>query len=122
MKHPNPSSMKIDLNAIRNICHGAAVNAGWWDGGDRNKGEQIALMHSELSEALEAVRKGTMDDHLPERPGVEVELADTMIRIFDFCGAYQLDIGGAVEDKLKYNATRADHKREAREAEGGKKF
>jgi NTP pyrophosphatase (non-canonical NTP hydrolase) len=89
---------------------------------ERNKAEMIALMHSELSEALEGLRKSLMDDHLPHRMMVEVELADTLIRIFDFAGGYGLDLGGALIEKLEYNAQRADHKLEARKAEGGKAF
>lgn len=110
------------------VCHGAAVAGGWWsdlttgERKERNKGELIALMHSELSETLEGVRKGTMDGHLPHRTSEEVELADVLIRIFDYAGAYGLDLGAALCDKLLYNAQRADHKRENRAAEGGKKF
>src|SRR5690606_34482374 len=68
------------------ICHGLALRAGWWtdpvtgEPKDRNDGECIALMHSELSEALEGIRKNSNDDHLPHRKSVEVELADTLIR------------------------------------------
>ena len=79
-------------------------------------------MHSELSEAMEAVRKSKMDDHLPHRLGVEVELADAVIRIMDYAGARGLDIGGAMAEKLAYNATRADHTAAARIADGGKRF
>jgi NTP pyrophosphatase (non-canonical NTP hydrolase) len=53
---------------------------------------------------------------------LEVELADALIRICDLAGAMQLDLGGAVREKLDYNATRADHKFEARTAEGGKAY
>jgi len=82
----------------------------------------IALIHSELSEALEAQRKGLMDDHLPNRKGIEAELADAVIRIFDLAAQQGLDIGGAVVEKFLYNTTRADHKVENREKKGGKKF
>lgn len=78
---------------------------GFWEG-ERNKGEMIALMHSELSEALEGLRKNLMDDHLPHRTMLETELADTVIRILDFGGGFNLDIGGAVIEKMRYNATR----------------
>lgn len=114
------------INAFAILCY--AANAKWWhdlDTGEpiaRNDGELICLMHSELSEALEALRKDTMDDKLPHRKGVEVELADTLIRIFDYCGARHLDIGGAFVEKLAYNAKRADHKRAQRVKSGGKKF
>ncbi len=104
-----------------------AANATWWYDRyghklTRNKAELIALMHSELSEALEGIRKMKYDDHLPHRPAEEVELADLLIRVFDYAGAHELDLEGAYREKLAYNATRADHQREARAAEGGKKF
>jgi hypothetical protein len=63
-----------------------------------------------------------MDDHLPHRPMVEVELADALIRIFDLAGGYGYDLGGAVAEKLTYNAQRADHKMSNRQATGGKKY
>lgn len=88
----------------------------------RNKGELIALMHSELSEALEAVRKDLMDDKIKHRPGEEVELADLLIRVFDYAGEFGLDLEGAYKDKRAYNATRKDHSLEARREAGGKKF
>jgi hypothetical protein len=118
-------------------CHGDAARAGWWtdiktgadlrdadgDGGRRfNVAEKLALIHSEVSEALEADRKGLMDDHLPHRKGIEVELADAMIRICDLAGALSLDLGGAVAEKLAYNRLRADHKLHNRAAAGGKKY
>ena len=52
----------------------------------------------------------------------EVELVDAMIRILDLAGAYQLDLGCALVEKLVYNTQRADHKRDARAADDGKKF
>ena len=83
---------------------------------------KLALIHSEVSEALEGVRKGKMDDHLPDLPAIEVELADAAIRIFDLAGALYLDLGSAIVRKLAYNAQRKDHTREARAAAGGKKI
>ena len=88
----------------------------------RNHGEQFMLMVSEISEAMEGDRKDLMDDKLPHRKMVEVELADCLIRIFDFAGANQLDLDGAVAEKLAYNAQRADHKPENRVKAGGKKW
>lgn len=109
------------LNDMAIECHARAVVVGWWDK-PRNAGECIALMHSELSEALEGVRKGAQDEHLPEFTSEEVEFADALIRIFDYAGARQLRLGEAFVAKLLYNANRADHKPEARAAAGGKKF
>jgi NTP pyrophosphatase (non-canonical NTP hydrolase) len=117
-----------ELNALRDDIHDRNVKAGWWDDlvtGERlvrNDGEMIALMHSELSEALEAVRKNLMDDKLTHRRGVEVEMADAIIRILDYCGGRGLDIGGAVVEKLAFNAQREDHKREHRLGANGKKI
>lgn len=121
----------LDCEGIRAAierCHGNAVAAGWWtdlktgEPLQRNKGELLMLMVSELAEAMEGVRKSKMDDHLPHRPSVEVELADALIRIFDFSGAYGLDLAGAYEEKLAYNQSRQDHKPENRRKEGGKAF
>lgn len=109
-------------------CHEAQVKAGWWTdlatGGrkERNVGELICLMHSELSEAMEAHRKDLMDDKLPHRKGLEVEMADVLIRIFDFAGAHNLDLANALVEKMTYNAQRADHKIEVRKQIGGKAY
>lgn len=109
-------------------CHGRAWNAGWFHDpatGEeikRNHGEMFALIHSEISEALEAHRKDLMDDKLPHRKGVPVELFDAAIRIFDMIGMYYPDDTGAFIEKLQYNDKRADHKPENRLKVGGKKF
>jgi NTP pyrophosphatase (non-canonical NTP hydrolase) len=114
------------LNDLARICREAADK--WYHDprtGEQlflNKGERFMLMVSELAEGFEGVRKDLMDDHLPHRKAVEVELADAIIRILDYCGDYRLDIGGALVEKMAYNATRKDHSHEARNAENGKKF
>lgn len=107
-------------------CHTESSKAGWWPTEVRENpmvvSNKLALIHSEISEALEGDRKGLMDDKLPHRPSIEVELADAMIRIFDLAGFLHLDLDGALHEKMQYNKTRADHKKEVREADGGKKY
>lgn len=112
------------------VCHGAAEN--WWidlktgenlaETGNYNFAEKLCLIHSEISEAMEGHRKNLMDDKLPHRKMAEVELADAVIRIFDLAGAAGFDLGGAMAEKLQYNAARADHKIENRVKDHGKKF
>lgn len=85
-------------------------------------GIKIALIHSEISEALEGHRKDLQDNHLPHRKSVEVELADALIRILHLSALMNLDLGGAFVEKRQFNLTREDHKLEARAKLGGKKF
>jgi len=105
--------MYENLNKLAEHCYNEAKQAGWHDT-PREDGTMLALIHSEISEALEGLRKNQMDDHLPHRPMSEVELADALIRILDFAGMKGYDLGGAVREKLDYNRTRNDHKKENR--------
>jgi hypothetical protein len=129
--------LKMAGNALQRICFQASHDAGWWmyKGQDLREevlagtrfgkalvAEKLVLIHSEISEAMEGHRKGLMDDKLPHRLMVEVELADAMIRIADLFGALGLDAGGAIAEKMAYNAIREDHKPAAREAIGGKSY
>ena len=116
----------MNLNDYANKVH--AANSKWWydiktgERLQRNKGEQQMLIVSEIAEAMEGTRKSLMDDHLPHRTMEEVEMADAVIRIFDYCAGHGLDLDGAFNEKMTYNAQRADHKPENRLAPNGKKF
>ena len=116
------------ISSAQRLAHKTATDAGWYldpetgEPVERNFGEVVALMHSELSEALEADRKGLMDDNLPHRDGREVEFADCIIRILDTAAALGLDVAGALIEKNRLNGARADHKLESRAKKGGKKY
>lgn len=115
----------MNLNELSKAVH--AANIKWWQDANgnpiqRNKGELIALMHSELSECLEGERKDLMDDKLTHRKMAEVELVDTIIRILDYAGGFGYDLQGAFDEKMQFNSVREDHKHEARQLANGKKF
>lgn len=120
--------MKEEINKLRDKCFKQSLEAGWHkrlkngEIMERNKGEMLCLIHSEISEAMEGERKDLMDDHLPNRKMAEVEMADAVIRIMDYCGRWGYDIGGAIMEKLEYNLSRPDHKIENRKKANGKKF
>lgn len=114
------------FNQFSKDTHSASDAAGWWSDEDKANPYivplKLVLVHSEVSEALEGFRKGQMDDKLPHRKAIEVELADALIRIGDLAGFLDLDLDGAIQEKMKYNKIRLDHSEEARVSQGGKKF
>lgn len=93
----------MNLNKYAKQCHQANIK--WWqdintgERIERNKGELICLMITELAEAYEGV--GKMDDKLPNRRQFEVELADCLIRIFDYCGGFDIDLSSCGFIELK---------------------
>ena len=178
----------MNLIELQNKIHAQNVEMGWWDE-PQPFSTFVCLFHSELSEAMEGDRKGLMDDHLPQYPMFQVELADFVIRCLDFLGStgfssndyddascqlgdkidkqsrtrliaglhlgvslamledeegnwgdsYSIlagviltsfiyakdedfDLYKIILDKVEYNKHRADHKRENRQKEGGKKY
>jgi len=127
------------LKELQNDIHLANVLAGWWTDLSTNMdlteearqgtrlgkalvAEKLCLIHSEISEAMEGHRKNLQDDKLPHRKMIEVELADAVIRIMDLAGALELDLAGAIAEKLSYNKTREDHQIKNRKEANGKAY
>ena len=139
------------INALTVVCHMRSYGAGWWHDnqtgfpfkpGDAPEGfklneqsdalqrayfpyvvaTKLMLTVSEVAEAMEGHRKGLNDDKLKDRPMIEVELADAVIRICDLAGALGLDLGGAIAAKIDFNATRPDHQTVNRRKPGGKAY
>lgn len=118
----------LAINLVADKCYQASVDGGWWhdihtgEPLERDRLNMLMLIVTEIAEAAEGERKALMDKHLPHRPNTEVELADAVIRIFDYSKGHGYDVAGAISEKLEYNATRADHKPENRAKDGGKKW
>jgi NTP pyrophosphatase (non-canonical NTP hydrolase) len=112
------------LNALAADIHNNAAAHGWWDE-KRTLPEILMLCVSELAEALELYRddmpalyflRDEADEkvvttdfskHEGQKPqGVAVELADTIIRVLDYCGHEDIDIDSAIRMKHEYNKSR----------------
>jgi NTP pyrophosphatase (non-canonical NTP hydrolase) len=104
----------LTLEDIINECYATAKLKGWHNESEyspRTFGDIIALCHSELSEALEQFRDGHIVTEIyfdeGEKPeGVPIELADVLIRIFDYCGRRGVPIEDALKIKMAYNKER----------------
>ena len=86
------------LNSWTKACHKTAVEKGFWDT-ERNMGEALMLIVTEIAEAMEAHRVENYDNF-------REELADTFIRLFDLCGGLDIDIEKEITKKSKHNKTR----------------
>ena len=135
----NLTKTELLLTNLQSSIHQANVTAGWWTDLSTNMdlaeearlgtrlgkalvAEKLCLIHSEISEAMEGHRKNLPDDKLPHRLMLEVEMADAVIRVLDLCGALELDLAGAIFEKLSYNKTREDHQIKNRKEVNGKSY
>lgn len=104
----------MTIREMQKEAHQNAREKGFWEGKDpvENLPQAIALMHSELSEALEDVRNPNLDprkmyfEDSGKPCGVPSEFADAVIRIMDNCEALGIDLHDAIEKKMAYNKTR----------------
>jgi NTP pyrophosphatase (non-canonical NTP hydrolase) len=127
-KHFHEGIMVDCLDYAVAVCADSSRRGGWDDGIDYTNpyivGTKLMLVVSEVAEAMEGHRKGLMDDKLPDRPMVEVELADAVIRIFHLADrlGFGDTFGETLVRKVNYNDVRADHKPENRAKAGGKRY
>lgn len=105
---PQPPVNKLIHEAFRTLTHAVHANAvehGWWEE-DRGT-EPLLLMHTEISEAVEALREGNPESKkIPGHSHVAEELADVVIRVLDYCGKHNINIGAAITAKHEFNRSR----------------
>lgn len=118
MNNKEREEFLLGYNRVQKEVHQVAKDHGWWDD-PKTPLECVCLMHSELSEAAEAVRdaKYSLDDGLTELKAcekkglenitnLEEELADVVIRIMDYCGWNEFNLATTILKKMEYNKSR----------------
>ncbi|MBI2449657.1 hypothetical protein HYV49_05165 [Candidatus Pacearchaeota archaeon] len=104
--NPNKCDFLNGWQYLQKRVHETAKKKGWWEK-ERNDGEMLALMHSEISECLEGLRKGNPpDEKIGEFSSAEIELADLVIRLMDMAEGRGWNIAEAIIEKMEYNNKR----------------
>lgn len=110
-------AVKVDIETLQQDAHDVACAKGFWreDCGHHTNGTKLALIHTEVSEVLEAVRfapeprdlsVGPRSNKIPQFSEAEEELADVLLRVLDFARARHMRLFEAAQAKLDYNRTR----------------
>lgn len=107
---------------LQDLMNEIAVTKGWHNP-TKTFGEQVVMMHSELSEVIEAFREPNSNvaevytfektihqmmvaNYTVKPEGVPIEFADLVIRMLDTCSHYNIDLIDAIILKALYNTTR----------------
>lgn len=103
----NTFANNMRLKTIQEDAYNNSKAHGFWEK-KRNKGEMLCLIHSEVSECLEATRqkKMPMDDHIPKFTQEAAELADIIIRVGDYAQGFGIDLEKVLKAKMTYNLSR----------------
>lgn len=106
-KKSNLMTMAVaGIRVLQKVAHEIAKSKGWWDE-PRTDGELVVLMHSELSEVVEALRDGNpVSEKIPPHTKRDEELADVVIRVLDYAERSNIDLGKVIVDKMSYNRGR----------------
>lgn len=107
---------KMTIPQLVKRCNDVAESCGWNES-EISVPEQVALIHSEVSEALESFRNKEPlswasanlrpEYDAPDKPqGLASEYADVVIRVAHYCARLGIDLEYEIDRKLKYNLTR----------------